>query len=166
MCRLIAGLHAKDPDQRYRSAELVERILRQCISHIEQPDVNPIPQQLLLAPATGTRWAKCAAGFVLALLVSVLAMMLTRHQPDDRDAHDSTAASARWQAESDPAALSERSDNEGPQDDAARWDDGMVTELQTAAESLETIRDSSDRFFDLGPHRRVQQDTSLTLPNQ
>jgi serine/threonine protein kinase len=163
MCRLIAGLHAKEPDQRYGSAESVERVLRQCISHVEQPDVNPIPQQLLLAPTAATRWAKYAAGFALAVLVCALAVLLTRHPQVQRDA---AATHAVLQEGSDLQAPAQPPGDASHWDETARWDDEMNTEIQTAVESLQTIRDSSNRFFDPGPHRRVQQDTSPTLPIQ
>jgi hypothetical protein len=93
-------------------------------------------------------------------------VLLTRHPQVDRDQRDAAATHAALQEGSDLQPPTQRLGDASHWDDAARWDDGMVTELQTAAESLETIRDSSDRFFDLGPHRRFQQDTILTLPNQ
>ena len=49
--RLIAKLHAKEPDERFQSAADVAQVMEQCLAHVQQPTVWPLPR-LLSEPTT------------------------------------------------------------------------------------------------------------------
>lgn len=49
--RLVDLLHAKSCDDRIESAEVLDRILQQCIAHREQPATQPLPSVLKASPA-------------------------------------------------------------------------------------------------------------------
>ncbi|MEM7560854.1 MAG: protein kinase, partial [Planctomycetota bacterium] len=46
LCRLVALLHAKAPEQRLGSAVELEQLLSQCLAYVEQPTVHELPQLL------------------------------------------------------------------------------------------------------------------------
>ena len=66
--RLVAKLHAKDPDQRYRSAEQVSEVLQQCLAHLHSP-AEPLPTELQ-PPRRRTAGAVLAAVAVLAIVAA------------------------------------------------------------------------------------------------
>jgi serine/threonine protein kinase len=49
---IVLRLHAKDPAERFPSAEEVARLLQQCLAHVQQPATVPLPADCnLLSPA-------------------------------------------------------------------------------------------------------------------
>lgn len=46
LCRLINRLMAKSPNDRFASAAEVATLLEQCLAHVQQPTVAPVPEQL------------------------------------------------------------------------------------------------------------------------
>jgi serine/threonine-protein kinase len=44
--RLVTRLHAKQPDERYQTPEKVEQMMEECIAHMQQPSVAPLPAEL------------------------------------------------------------------------------------------------------------------------
>lgn len=155
MCRLIAKLHAKNRDQRFRSAEEVEATLRQCIAHLEQPDGTPLPQALRAPSVKRVRFARPAAAFTLMLLVVVLVTVVATSWPDLPQGNPQPVTVPDSQAESTvltggqsehQTALSAASSND------VQWDDDLESAVREVGDALEAMRKSSNRFFDLGPH--------------
>jgi WD40 repeat protein len=70
---IVDKLLAKDPDQRFQSAEEVTQLLRQYLAHVQQPTVVPLPAKLRAAQTcnpVGRRsrsWAVAAAALLLIL---------------------------------------------------------------------------------------------------
>lgn len=167
MCRLISGLQAKEPDQRYASANQVERLLRQCLSHLEQPEANPLPEQLLPERNHSLRWLLFATA--IALLVTAIGWAATRPDATNRnpivdasgDQEPSVTTPASLTSDQ-PAAM----DQPETPDELAIWDDGFGNDVQSASERMRALQESSFRFFDAGPHARPQQESTLTLPPQ
>src|SRR5262249_23014599 len=80
LCGMIDRLHAKAPAERYASAEDVAKLFEQCLAHLQQPSVVPLPEGLESAPprlsATDRRRnvllgvaAACFVGIVVAAMV-------------------------------------------------------------------------------------------------
>lgn len=44
--RLVTRLHAKQPEERYQTPEKVEQMMEECIAHMQQPSVAPLPAEL------------------------------------------------------------------------------------------------------------------------
>ncbi len=42
---IVARLHAKSPDHRFRSADDVHTLLEQCLAHVQQPTTMPLPAE-------------------------------------------------------------------------------------------------------------------------
>ena len=43
LCAIIEKLHAKDPSERFQSAEEVAELLEGCLAHVQQPATTPLP---------------------------------------------------------------------------------------------------------------------------
>ncbi|MEX2172873.1 MAG: serine/threonine-protein kinase [Pirellulaceae bacterium] len=53
---IVAKLHAKSPGERIASAEALAELLEQCLAHVQQPTVSPLPAELR-PHLPGRRWA-------------------------------------------------------------------------------------------------------------
>ena len=77
LCRLIQRLHAKSSSERFTSAGEVAELLSQCLAHVQQPDVQPLPeclQEPAIPASSPLRWR---VGAVLFLLIVVAAGMVS-----------------------------------------------------------------------------------------
>ncbi len=59
---VIEQLHEKNPDERFQTAQQVAHLLEQCLTHLRQPDVAPLPAAIegLLARKTVPTPMRCA----------------------------------------------------------------------------------------------------------
>ena len=70
---LIAKLHAKEPEERFQSAADVARVLEQCLAHVQQPAVSPLPASLSKrATSPVSRLHKNYFKGVIAMLVTIV----------------------------------------------------------------------------------------------
>lgn len=82
LCRVIARLMAKSPNDRYSTAVEVAELLESCLAHVQQPTVTPLPEQLRIShsvkkPGSTYRWMTAVgvmlmgffalSGFVISL---------------------------------------------------------------------------------------------------
>jgi serine/threonine protein kinase len=74
LCAIIDKLHAKDPEDRFQSANEVAELLEQHLAHLQQPSQAPMPAPVVLPAAdNGTprrrlpRWLLPVAGLLLVL---------------------------------------------------------------------------------------------------
>jgi serine/threonine protein kinase len=64
LCAIIEKLHAKEPSERFQSAEEVAELLKDCLAHVQQPATTPLPtsveqlSQLLPVATTAPQPAK------------------------------------------------------------------------------------------------------------
>lgn len=76
---VVDRLHEKLPDKRFASAAEVADLLEQCLAHLQQPTVTPLPQQLnragLAAPSRGRRRV-AVLGAIVSAVLSVLALSI------------------------------------------------------------------------------------------
>ncbi len=54
LCRVVQQLMAKRPEARFESAQQVAKLLEECLAHVQQPVVSPLPAQLAL-PSSSRR---------------------------------------------------------------------------------------------------------------
>ncbi len=75
LCRLIHRLMAKLPNDRFSSAAEVATLLEQCLAHVQQPTVAPVPEQLR-AKQTTSRHMRIGRPMVAigALLIGLLGL--------------------------------------------------------------------------------------------
>lgn len=93
LCRIIGKLHAKDPAERYESAESVARLFQQCLAHVQQPRVHSLPPAVAprpsarLGPLAARRaWVMPIATAATMIIAACLVFGVTREKSLSRDA--------------------------------------------------------------------------------
>ncbi len=83
LCEIIARLMAKQPEERFASAADVAQLLEECLAHVQQPTVTPLPDSLAQTapqqnhrPPIGKRIAVAAFAFSM-ILAGVLFVLET-----------------------------------------------------------------------------------------
>lgn len=71
LCQIVCRLHSKSPSERFEGATQTAETFQQCLAHLRQPLVNPLPDLLIeeplhTEPRQGT-WKALAVGAVLLL---------------------------------------------------------------------------------------------------
>jgi WD40 repeat protein len=69
LCAIVAKLHAKDPAQRFQTAQEVAGLLGQHLAHLQQPDVAPRPATVEV-PRRGRRRAPVLAAAAVVLIAA------------------------------------------------------------------------------------------------
>jgi len=72
LCRIVDRLLAKNPDDRFESAEATAQVLEDCLAHVQKPDKEPLPEAVQ-APVTTHSSKKLFATAALCLLCVVVA---------------------------------------------------------------------------------------------
>lgn len=77
LCRLIERLLEKEADRRFQSASKVEQLLTASIAYVEQPDKQPLPNELHQTERRCFRWLLpgLAGGLFVATVSGAIAMM-------------------------------------------------------------------------------------------
>ena len=65
LCAIIAKLHAKNPEERFQSAQEVADLLGRHLAHLQQPDRVPQPSSVRAARSRKRRWLALAVGLAL-----------------------------------------------------------------------------------------------------
>jgi galactose mutarotase-like enzyme len=93
LCEIVAKLMAKQPEDRFQSAAEVAKLLKECLAHVQQPTVVPLPVSLAKAAFCRRRpWFTLAIATLGVFLMGLLGMLLAK-------ATDSPDISGRWQGE-------------------------------------------------------------------
>jgi len=87
LCRLIARLMAKSPNDRFSTAAEVADALEQCLAHVQQPTVTALPEQLQIEMAAGLRrrsglW-KYAISVLLVAALGVFSFIISFQSADE-----------------------------------------------------------------------------------
>ncbi len=56
LCRIVARLMSKRPDERFQSAHEIAGLLEECLAHVQQPTVVPLPAALPKPPPRRAWW--------------------------------------------------------------------------------------------------------------
>ena len=82
---IVRKLHAKDPAQRFQSADEVADLLGRCLAHVQQPDQHPQPWPAdeppvaaLGSPRSSSRWRSVSAALAIAVLAGVALLFAPR----------------------------------------------------------------------------------------
>lgn len=81
LCAIIEKLHAKEPSERFQSAEEVAELLEGCLAHVQQPSAMPLPEAVTALGPIKTRRPPigkliAAAAFVLAIVFAGVFVVL------------------------------------------------------------------------------------------
>ena len=93
---IITKLHARHPENRFRSATEVERLLSDCLAHVQQPTRVPLPREIrqLKSNDGSFRWGWVAASLLGAAIIGVGGYWGTLNSQVDPVASDSGDPSA------------------------------------------------------------------------
>ena len=82
LCRLIGRLHQKTADQRPQTAEEVERMMLDCLAHVEQPDKIRLPEELREPiPTRNLVAALCLSAIIIVAIAPLLLNESPQNQP-------------------------------------------------------------------------------------
>ncbi len=114
LCRIIARLMSKRPDDRFASAHEVSRLLEQCLAHLQQPTAVPLPASLVPRSKVGrllsvSRRLPGVIVIITALALGLLGRLIwqTSNGPDSSGSRSTPGAEAAQTqpAESQPKAM-------------------------------------------------------------
>jgi serine/threonine-protein kinase len=103
---IITRLHAKDPAQRFQTADEVADLLGRCLAHWQEPLSVPLPSTLARlpeSPGTWLRLARCAVALAVLLTVFLTASFALRLWPFGEDESPSGNVSEQSQPSAIPA---------------------------------------------------------------
>ncbi|MGA2258286.1 MAG: serine/threonine-protein kinase [Thermoguttaceae bacterium] len=91
LCQIVAKLMTKRPEDRFQSAREVASLLEQCLAHVQQPTVVPLPAALP-RPRRCRSLFKAAIAAIAVFLIGFLGVLLAK-------ATDPPDISGHWQGE-------------------------------------------------------------------
>ncbi len=141
LCRLIDRLLAKEPSQRFASAAVVADLLEQCLAHLQQPDSQPLPNELLQKPSpptTSNRSGWLAAAISLLLLVAVAA--IASRLPSRKAPAVAPSSSALELPDESPPTPEMSAHN-------VMWDDDVAESIEAVEQHLESLEQRANSLF-------------------
>jgi tetratricopeptide (TPR) repeat protein/tRNA A-37 threonylcarbamoyl transferase component Bud32 len=108
--RIVERLMAKSPSDRFASATEVAKLLRQCLAHVEQPRLTPLPASLIRSDFSTPFWFTRRFAMYTALLTFALglaATMMPGGADDDRQPASKVEAKSKEKATTKYASAQE-----------------------------------------------------------
>ncbi|MGI9473171.1 MAG: serine/threonine-protein kinase [Rubripirellula sp.] len=170
LCRLVVLLQSKDVERRIQSAEEVESICRQCLTHVEQPDSHRVPELLRDEKLTVSPLKLIVAVMVVGLLLAAAIPFLLPDNPaplrisGDRtqsEESDASRAATLGVSQSKSVQNAVRTNDSAPPANAkwsradAQWSDDVAASLLEMEASLEQVERESTGFFLPGPEKSL-----------
>ena len=123
--RLVDRLLEKEPGKRFQSSAEVADLLARCVAHVQQPDAQPLPDELQETPVPSPSRRRWLVAAVVLAAVTLLAVAITSPQGDRPKENKPRAAT--------PSAQSATGEH------AVRWDDGVDEILKEATETTRRL---------------------------
>jgi serine/threonine-protein kinase len=134
----IDRLHAKNPADRFASADEAAQLFEQCLAHLQQPQTVPLPDLLRTKPprpiATPRATPRLAGISAACLMVAVIVFSLRQRPKDEVPSANPANASSKVGAA--PAAAHSAAD---------LWDDGTDRRIAETQDEIEFITDNDDQ---------------------
>ena len=159
LCRLISRLHAKQPEDRYTTAEQVAHDLEQCLAHVHRPDRQPLPEALR-TPSWLRKHRRAVVCSLATLLLTFIGVAVFPHRPQpDSDQTSQTADTLRGTG-TESRAGTERQDEaadapvertppvpaDSQRTNVSLWDDGIEQMLLETELELQALERQFDRL--------------------
>ncbi len=152
LCRIVQRLHVKMPADRYQSAQEVTALLTQCLAHVTQPTLHPLPNSVASLPKRLSARLQILSSvtIVTAAVIIFAAMNRPGSKPDQispaplaaaaQSAVASTAAPPDETVEQDERTIDE-SRNVSPFDPSKldAWDDQLDPVLKEVEQKLQEV---------------------------
>ena len=127
---VVMKLLTKAAADRFESVEQISQIFEECLAHIQQPDVFPLPQIVqALRPekeAPRFRHAWFLRAIVVLSVVAAVVMIVKSLQPPQKDSSDSDPVSSGVSEPLNPEIT-------------IPWDDGVGQDLEQLSTEVETL---------------------------
>ena len=150
LCRLIARLHEKRPKDRLQFAADAEQLLLRCLAHVEQPDKQPIPEELFDTVPQWLRLKGVAVVFLVGTLV--LTAFLKREQIVDSSQKADSGPSNHVKHETTDGEMQIRTPTESTMDVESAWaDPEMADTIELLEQTRRLERENQDSFLE-GPN--------------
>jgi serine/threonine-protein kinase len=135
---IVERLHAKSPRERIQSADELADLLEQCLAHVQQPSVSPLPPSLR-ETVSGSRGVWRAFLSVAAVLAAAFlgAGLFSREESESPDADRMAVAAS-------PESTNSRRESSG----AAHWQDGASQQLRQFGDELPQFEKRAARPWD------------------
>jgi len=144
---IVLKLHAKQPNERFASAQQVAGLLEQCLAHVQQPLASPLPAFCHEQPyRRRTYFATIAAGVLGVAAISAVVTIATINANTPRDAQSSppdTSNVAAGQPSTESAAPPVE-----PVSDFAAWNDGIDEHIERIEQSAAELKQDASRDWD------------------
>lgn len=103
LCEVVNMLHAKSPEDRFRSAQKTTEVLTQCLAHVTQPETNRLPPQLHAGQRRGTGLDWYVPLMFFAGICVLFALLPLINRSDDRFEENSGGTGTAASTEESPA---------------------------------------------------------------
>jgi serine/threonine-protein kinase len=157
LTRIIARLHAKDPAERFSSADEVSRLLEQCLAHVQQPTAVALPESLQEERPSGgeTKAAAIRRSRPRRLIAALAGITLTaglatwgmiQNRPTERASQDQSPAAEASGGKLDVSA-------------ATIWSDGAAEQMIELSDYADDLEQRSSRLWDDPSPNSLQKDS-------
>lgn len=102
LCAIISKLMAKQVNDRFASAQEVAKLLEDCLAHVQQPPIAPLPELLVNKPksrSSSLRRRKLGVYAMFAIVSSVILSMMLFQPTENPPEEDVPAAAVRTEDE-------------------------------------------------------------------
>lgn len=152
LCVIISKLMAKQANDRFASAQEVAKLLEDCLAHVQQPSISPLPEVLVDKPKSGfssLNFRKIGVYAMFAIVSSFILSMLLMQPPKETKQTGAPADSA--QAE-DVATTDHHIAGKCIDENGKPIQDALVELYGNAGSqlSIKATRTLADGTFDLG----------------
>lgn len=128
---VVMKLLAKSPDERFATSEQVARVFEECLAHVQQPDVFPLPEVVReLAPKNVSRRSGWFAMLVGLAVIAAAVVVISKWPESPVIVPAATGGSA--DVVEPPTSASE-----------IPWDDGVDQSLQELSSEVELLFEQS-----------------------
>jgi serine/threonine-protein kinase len=156
LTEIVGRLHAKKPAERFSTAEEVSQLLEQCLAHVQQPTVSPLPEFLRESPATifktdtqqvrsstDARGIIAAAVAAISLIAGWQGWLMLQHGPTNRaNPSQPTFANA---SKLNATIVNPRSYDDPP---ATAWGDGSAQQIHELSADANELEQRASKLWD------------------
>ena len=150
LCKLIERLHGKKPADRIQTAGELQQMLHQCIAHIEQPDKQSLPPQLLVREKHNEHPSNVPvavfAGLLTVALIGMGLLSTWRGNGDDAKAKSESAPISALSNDA-VAGKTPSMEQETSYSPDSVWDDGLDNSLSDITQQIESMDQTTQALF-------------------